>query len=114
MFAALAVATPGIEGHSNTAVKAMATDLAQNLRTEKYPAGMGRGEYASYFGNLGAVTVAIGPMLYGPPPRPPPPPPSRHPGPPPTARSVGFIYAFGRDRGVRLNLGYISPGRVCH
>ena len=87
MFAALAVATPGIEGHSNTAVKAMATDLAQNLRTEKYPAGMGRGEYASYFGNLGAVTVAIGPMLYG------------------------FIYAFGRDRGVRLNLGYMSHGR---
>ena len=26
---------------------------------------MGRGEYASYFANLGAITVAVGPAIYG-------------------------------------------------
>jgi hypothetical protein len=40
MFAALVVATPGIDAHSNTAVTAMATDVAQGLRTKKYPIGM--------------------------------------------------------------------------
>eukprot|EP01043_Picozoa_sp_COSAG02_P060911 COSAG02_NODE_8063_length_2726_cov_2.042254_1_plen_392_part_00 len=88
MFAALLVAVPGIDAHSNTAVTAMATDVAQGLRTKKYPIGMGRGEYASYFGNLRAITVAVGPMIYG------------------------YIYAFGRKLYPAVNLGYFAAAVV--
>ena len=90
MFAALLVATPGIDAHSSNAVTAMATDVAQGLRSKKYPMGMGRGEYAGFSGNLRAITVAVGPMLYG------------------------YIYAAGRQTrmGSRVNLGYFAAAIV--
>ena len=68
----------------------MATDVAQGLRSKKYPMGMGRGEYAGFSGNLRAITVAVGPMLYG------------------------YIYAAGRQTrmGSRVNLGYFAAAIV--
>jgi hypothetical protein len=48
--------TPGIDGNANLCVKSEATDLA--IET-----GMGRGEFAGYYGSMRALTVAIGARL---------------------------------------------------
>ena len=69
-------------------MKALATDVAVSLKSKKFPIGMGRGEYASYFANLGAITVALGPMLYG------------------------FIYAWGRKINPNINLGFFAAAVV--
>ena len=57
MFLAALVATPGIDALSNSAVVglAMATDVAQSLRTPRHPAGMGRGGYAGVVSNIQAA-----------------------------------------------------------
>ena len=50
--------TPGIDGNANLCVKSEATDLA--IET-----GMGRGEFAGYYGSMRALTVAVGPYIFG-------------------------------------------------
>ena len=58
VFTALAFHLPGIDGNSSLAVRTEATELGVG-------AGMGRGEFAGYYGSLRALTVAIGPFIFG-------------------------------------------------
>ena len=59
VFAALALHFPGINTNSALCIKSAATQTAIVHH------GMGRGEFAGYFGNLRAITAAIGPFVYG-------------------------------------------------
>lgn len=88
MFAAITLALPGVDANSSIAVKTMACDVAQELKTKRFPRGMGRGEYQGYFANLSALAVAIGPGLYG------------------------FTYAWGRQYFPRINLGFLLAAVV--
>ena len=77
MFAGIGLHFPGINANSSLPLKTQATCLA-------IAAGFGRGEFAGYFGNLRALTVAVGPYWFG------------------------NMYAWGRTVVPGRNLGYWS------
>jgi hypothetical protein len=56
MFLGLGLHFPGINANSSLPLKTQATELA-------IAAGLGRGEFAGYFGNLRALTVSVGPFI---------------------------------------------------
>jgi|EP01047_Picozoa_sp_COSAG01_P066492 MFS family permease len=81
IFTALALHVPGVDGNANLCVKTEATAAAVT-------SGMGRGQFAGYYGSMRALTVAIGPFVFG------------------------HLYAFGRRAfqtragHARVNLGF--------
>ena len=83
IFTALALHIPGMDGNANLCMKTEATEAAIAI-------GMGRGQFAGYYGSMRALTVAIGPYLFG------------------------NLYAFGRRTIVtssgapRCNLGFFA------
>lgn len=75
MFGGICLHFPGINANSSLPLKTQATEIA-------IASGLGRGEFAGYFGNLRALTVAVGPFL------------------------CGNMYAWGRTVAPGRNLGY--------
>jgi DHA1 family tetracycline resistance protein-like MFS transporter len=75
MFAGIFLHFPGINANASLPLKTQATEIA-------IASGLGRGEFAGYFGNLRALTVAVGPFLFG------------------------NMYAWGRTATPGRNLGY--------
>ena len=58
MFAGICLHFPGINANSALCLKTEATETALE-------SGMAKGEFAGYFGNLRALTVAVGPFIFG-------------------------------------------------
>ena len=77
MFGGIFLHFPGINANSSLPLKTQATEIA-------IASGLGRGEFAGYFGNLRALTVAVGPFLFG------------------------NMYAWGRTVAPGRNLGFWS------
>ena len=90
MFTGLALPFPGINANSSLPLKTQATEIA-------IAAGLGRGEFAGYFGNLRALTVSVGPFI------------------------MGNMYAWGRTVAPGRNLGFWTAAllgtvlpEICH